>query len=51
MQGRGRQGGFALGPGGNCVCPNCRKEVSHQRGVPCYSMECPKCGAKLTRQR
>ncbi len=48
-QGRGRQGGFALGPGNYCTCPKCGNKVSHQRGTPCYTIKCPKCGAKMTR--
>ena len=32
--GRGRMGGFGLGAGGNCVCPNCGKQFAHQRGMP-----------------
>ncbi len=48
--GRGRMGGpRAAGPVGNCVCPNCRAVVPHQRGVPCYQQACPKCGTKMTR--
>ncbi len=51
-RGRGRQpGGAGLGPGGTCVCPNCGKEVKHQRGTPCFKMKCPKCDTKLTRKR
>jgi hypothetical protein len=49
--GRGRMGGFAMGPGGECVCPRCGKTVAHQRGTPCSSLECPECGAKMTRSR
>ncbi|MCD6522876.1 MAG: DUF134 domain-containing protein [Candidatus Diapherotrites archaeon] len=49
MVGRGRMGGSALGPGGYCVCPKCGYKVPHQRGVPCYSMTCPKCGTQMTR--
>ena len=48
--GRGRMGGFALGAGGNCVCPKCGKTVAHQRGVPCTGLKCPACGATMTRQ-
>jgi len=49
--GRGRMGGnrTGLGPGGNCVCPSCGEKVGHQQGIPCYSVNCPKCGAKMMR--
>jgi len=52
--GRGRMGGdFAAGPGGTCVCtnPDCKHEVPHQAGVPCYQMKCPKCGSPMIRKR
>jgi len=49
--GRGRMGGMGIGPGGNCVCPNCGATAPHQRGAPCYQMKCPKCGAQMTRPR
>jgi len=49
--GRGRMGGFATGPGGNCVCPNCGEKVPHQQGVPCSGLSCPECGAQMTRER
>lgn len=48
--GRGRQpGGRGIGPAGKCKCPNCGHEVEHQRGVPCYERDCPKCGTKMIR--
>jgi len=47
--GRGGMGGFAAGPGGECMCPACGKRVSHQRGVSCSSVRCPQCGAATTR--
>jgi len=53
-RGQGRMGGpFAAGPGGSCVCtnPECKKEVPHQAGVPCYQMKCPKCGSPMIRKR
>jgi len=50
-RGRGRMGGFAAGPGGDCVCPSCGKTVAHKIGVPCMQLTCPSCGTALTRQR
>jgi len=45
----GRMGGLGLGPGGILVCPNCGTEVTHQRGVACFSVLCPSCGAPMMR--
>ena len=50
----GRMGGpFAAGPGGVCVCtnPDCKNEVTHGAGVPCYQTKCPKCGSPMIRKR
>lgn len=49
--GRGRMGGSrpGAGPSGQCVCPSCGATVPHEVGVPCYSIDCPKCGTKMTR--
>lgn len=51
--GRGRMGGpLTAGPGGSCICtnPECKNEVFHQVGVPCYQMKCPKCGSPMVRR-
>lgn len=51
--GRGQGRGFGVnnpGPGGNCVCPNCGERAPHQRGVPCNSVKCPKCGSNMVRE-
>lgn len=36
-------------PGGPdiCTCPDCDYEAEKERGVPCRSVTCPECGAKL----
>ena len=46
---RGLGGGFGYGPGGDCICPNCKHREPHQVGVPCYNRKCPKCGTPMTR--
>lgn len=47
--GKGRMGGRALGPEGECLCPQCGAKSPHQRGVPCYEQMCPKCGIPMVR--
>ncbi len=49
-RGRGRGGRPGGGPGGNCLCPNCKLSVPHRAGVPCYDVKCPKCGTKMVRE-
>ena len=46
---RGRMGGSAAGPGGNCKCPKCGHEEPQIRGQPCINKKCPKCGTLMTR--
>lgn len=49
--GRGRGGGpLAAGPGGYCVCPSCGHRQKHTVGKPCNALECPECGARMTRE-
>jgi hypothetical protein len=48
--GQGLGGGFAAGPGGYCVCPNCGEKAPHQLGQPCYEQKCPKCGSAMSRE-
>ena len=50
MGGSGTGRGFGAGPDGYCVCPACGEKVPHQRGVPCYGLKCPKCGAAMVRE-
>ena len=47
--GRGAGNRQGIGPGGDCICPTCGMKVLHQAGIPCSSMSCPKCGARMVR--
>ena len=53
-QGRGQkqrqEQGQGLGLGGFCVCPECGEKVSHQRGVPCFSVNCTACDVPMLRE-
>jgi predicted Fe-Mo cluster-binding NifX family protein len=55
-QGRGGQrpgrmdGAAAAGPSGYCVCPQCGRQLPHQRGTPCVERRCPNCRTAMTRQ-
>jgi hypothetical protein len=50
-RGGGRRSGSrpGAGPGGNCACPSCGTKVPHRPGVPCASVNCPKCGVRMVR--
>ena len=45
----GMDGGVGMGPGGECLCPNCGHKETHRLGEPCYSRKCPKCGVPMAR--
>ena len=51
--GRGRgMGGRGMGFGGPamaCICSSCGYQQAKQRGVPCSTLKCPKCGAPMVR--
>jgi len=51
-RGRGIMGGSrpGAGPAGYCICPNCAEKIEHQQGVPCYSVQCPKCSTAMMRE-
>ena len=48
--GRGKNKGGAYGNGGYCICAKCRTKVSHQQGVKCTTLKCPKCGHTMIRE-
>ena len=46
----GRMGGFeAGGPGGECVCPECKRKIPHETGEPCSGLVCSECGTAMVR--
>ncbi|MBN1861921.1 MAG: hypothetical protein JW840_10750 [Candidatus Thermoplasmatota archaeon] len=47
--GRGLGGGYGIGPGGECLCPNCGHREPHSRGLPCSTIRCPRCGSLMIR--
>ena len=47
-RGRGRGQGFGA-PSINCVCSNCGYQETKKPGVPCASLVCPKCNARMVR--
>ncbi len=49
-EGRGMGRRVGMGSGGYCVCPNCGEKIPHQRGIPCQSVQCPKCGSNMMRR-
>ncbi len=48
--GRGRNNGGGFGTGGICVCTSCGYKSSHDRGVKCATLKCPKCGKPMIRE-
>lgn len=53
---RGQRGGRMRGnrpglrPTADCVCLGCGEKVTHKQGIPCYTVSCPKCGARMARE-
>ena len=49
--GSGKGDGFGFELDGNCICSICGFKVSHQLGIPCQEMNCPKCGGVMGREQ
>jgi predicted Fe-Mo cluster-binding NifX family protein len=55
-RGQGAAGG-SLGPGTGqgagtqdvCQCPACGASAPHERGIPCFQVNCPQCGKPMVR--
>ena len=45
----GQFAGRGQGLGGSkvCICPTCKKELPHDRGIPCMQTKCPECNTPL----
>jgi predicted Fe-Mo cluster-binding NifX family protein len=52
-QGRGQGQGQGGGQGAAqnlCRCPACGASVPHERGIPCFQVNCPQCGKPMVRE-
>ncbi len=38
------------GPEGECVCEKCGYKIKHERGKPCSTIKCKKCGGEMIRK-
>ena len=53
--GRGRGAGTGPGAAGGigaadtCICPACGAKAPHERGIPCFQVNCPQCGKPMVR--
>ena len=48
--GSGRNNGGGYSVGGNCICAKCGEKISHQQGIKCTTIKCPKCGHTMIRE-
>jgi predicted Fe-Mo cluster-binding NifX family protein len=33
-----------------CLCPACGAKAPHERGIPCFQVNCPQCGKPMVRE-
>jgi predicted DNA-binding protein (UPF0251 family) len=46
----GKKYQIEFGKGGFCICLKCEVRLTHETGVPCKKVDCPKCGRKMIRE-
>jgi predicted Fe-Mo cluster-binding NifX family protein len=46
----GAGGGPTAGTQNLCRCPACGASVPHERGIPCFQVNCPQCGKAMVRE-
>jgi predicted Fe-Mo cluster-binding NifX family protein len=44
------EAGQGAGMTDGCVCPACGAKASHERGIPCFQVNCPQCGKPMVRE-
>ena len=49
LRGGGGSGAMA-GSTASCICPACGAKAPHERGIPCFQVNCPQCGQAMTRE-
>lgn len=42
--------GGGVGAADSCICPACGAKAPHERGIPCFQVNCPQCGKPMVRE-
>jgi predicted Fe-Mo cluster-binding NifX family protein len=46
----GSSSGKRSGTSDSCLCPVCGAKAPHERGIPCFQVNCPQCGKPMVRE-
>jgi predicted Fe-Mo cluster-binding NifX family protein len=46
----GSGSGMRSGTSDFCLCPACGAKAPHERGIPCFQVNCPQCGKPMVRE-
>ena len=46
----GSSSGKRSGMSNFCLCPDCGAKAPHERGIPCFQVNCPQCGKPMVRE-